>query len=84
MKSEYAGVSIPEVDFEIPPKTQAGGDNFCFSFNSLFSKSLHSLKKLIIEVTTVEGIIRRTVDALKHGQNDRKVFVLMVFFIISS
>jgi zinc finger protein len=48
VKSEYASIRIPEVDFEIPPRTQPG------------------------EVTNVEGIITRTIEALKYGQESRK------------
>lgn len=48
VKSDYASISIPEVDFEIPPLSQKG------------------------EVTTVEGILRRTMDGLSQEQPDRQ------------
>jgi zinc finger protein len=51
VKSEYAGIRIPEVDFEIPSGTQPG------------------------EVTNVEGIITRTIEALSYDQEKRKILL---------
>ncbi|KAL9645079.1 hypothetical protein ABK040_004570 [Willaertia magna] len=49
VKSDFATLRIPEIDFEIPEQTQKG------------------------VLTTVEGILNRTIDALLDGQPSRRV-----------
>ncbi|CAG0899414.1 unnamed protein product [Darwinula stevensoni] len=48
MKSDYASVTIPELDFEIPRKSQKG------------------------EISTVEGVLQRTITGLQQEQPLRK------------
>nr|CAG4645548.1 EOG090X06TU [Lynceus sp. MCZ IZ 141354] len=49
VKSDYATVKIPEVEFEIPPQSQKG------------------------EITTIEGILDRTVAGLQQDQIVRRI-----------
>jgi len=48
IKSEYAKLIIPELDFEIPPQTQKGS------------------------MSTIEGIIRKSIEDLKEMQEERR------------
>ncbi|CAD1477947.1 unnamed protein product [Heterotrigona itama] len=48
VKSDYTGVKIPSLDFEIPSRSQKG------------------------EITTIEGIIERTINGLEQDQSERR------------
>lgn len=48
VKSDYTGIKIPCLDFEIPPRSQRG------------------------DITTIEGILQRSIDGLKQDQPRRK------------
>ncbi|KAJ8980166.1 hypothetical protein NQ317_011410 [Molorchus minor] len=60
VKSDYTSIKIPEVDFEIPAKSQKGGK--CSSY----------LKYVLVKITTVEGIINRAITGLEQDQIARR------------
>lgn len=76
VKSDYTSVRIPHLDFEIPAGSQKGGTykilfplkNILISFRLLTFNS-----KNVSEVTTVEGIIERSIAGLEQDQIKRRV-----------
>lgn len=66
VKSDYSNIKIPEVDFEIPAKSQSGGKQSAKLF------TMFVLRSRIVEITTVEGIISRAVTGLEQDQEKRR------------
>ena len=60
IKSDYATLEIPEVDFEIPAKTQKS----CLFLLFLNLSSLNHVV-LFLDFTTIEGVIDRTIENLR-------------------
>lgn len=74
VKSDHTSVKIPELDFEIPAQSQKGGTgieiiqekitrNICKQIIFIF---------FILEVTTIEGIIDRSITGLQQDQSKRR------------
>lgn len=66
MKSEYAAITIPEIELEIPYKSQAGG-------KSVFDTTATKVPSNFSEVTTIEGVLQRTKTALLQDQDARRL-----------
>lgn len=67
VKSDFASVKIPEVDLEIPAKSQNGGKD-----TAAFAKCKLLYMLFFAEITTVEGIIDRAITGLELDQETRR------------
>jgi C4-type Zn-finger protein len=79
VKSDYATLSIPELDFEIPALNQKGCElNDCgyfeISYLGLFLKYYY----LYIGLTTVEGVIDRVIENIQNDIELRKVIKIFL------
>lgn len=69
IKSDYATVKIPEIEFEIPPQSKRGGKNGRLSHSKL---SVNKLVTYITEITTIEGILSKCIAGLEQDQPARR------------
>lgn len=71
VKSDFTSVVITELDFEIPAKSQKGGKNLVRLVPVMYYASHVREWFSISEVTTVEGVIDRTITGLLQDQEAR-------------
>ena len=68
VKSDTASFSIPELEFEVPANTQKGG-NVC----TVHIFPFVVVTCILVVISTVEGILERTITGLDQGQVVRRV-----------
>ncbi len=74
VKSDYATLSIPELDFEIPALNQKGCElNDCGYFGIFYLGLFLKYYYLYIGLTTVEGVIDRVIENIQNDIELRKV-----------
>lgn len=77
VKSDSTSVYIPEVLFEIPAFSQKGGafQSVCYGFSSRQSIATFHCSCLLFfpeEVTTIEGVLDRSIQGLEQDQVKRR------------
>lgn len=70
IKSDYATLRIPEIEFEIPPQSKRGGRVTIIFY--LLNHTFQTLYLTFAEVTTVEGILSRSIAGLEQDQPVRR------------
>ena len=68
VKSDNAVIKVPEIDLEIPADSQKGGESLLRAIRL----NLHHQAFFASAVTTVEGILQRTISGLEQDQPLRK------------
>lgn len=71
VKSDFTSIKIPELDFEIPANSQKGGQCSTRYPNFHMTHPFTSSSFCSIEITTVEGVIERSITALRQDQEAR-------------